>query len=148
MLLFIQNAFSVILSNQLRTTTYRLCCALNSLTMQLVLNTVGFPLEEENMVCSKQTIQNCAVNQKTKPKAWRISICMYKYVYCAPYFFFPLYFIGYTLLYLSPNVNRGDCVSFLLIAFDMKLATLHLRFCVWCSQSVSPRGQKAQCYCI
>lgn len=43
---------------------------------------------------------------------------------------FLLYCIGYILLYLSPNVNRGDCISFLLIAFDMKLATLYLRFCV------------------
>lgn len=64
-------------------------------------------------------------------------------------FLFLLYFIGYALLYLSPNVNRGDdCISFLLIAFDVKLAALHLRFCVWCSGSASPRGQKAQCYCI
>jgi len=48
---------------------------------------------------------------------------------CMNIFFF-LYFIGYTLLYLSPNVNRGDCISFLLIAFDVKLTTLYLRFCV------------------
>lgn len=41
MLLFIQNAFSMILSNQLRTTTYRLCCALISPVIQLVLNTTS-----------------------------------------------------------------------------------------------------------
>lgn len=99
--------------------------------IQLVLSTAGPPLEKENMVSSKQTIQNCAGKQKAKAQGLKDQYVLYinmSVVFLN--FFFILYFTGYILLYLSPNVNRGDCVSFLLIAFDMKLATLHLRLCV------------------
>lgn len=146
MLLFIQKAFSMILSNQLRTTT-------NCAVLWFSDDTAGAKYSwipsggGEYGVQQTKHPELCLESKSQTPRP-EGSVCICTNMCVVFLIFFILYFVGYILLYLSPNVNRGDCISFLLIAFDMKLATLHLRFCVWCSQSVSPPGQKGQCYCI
>lgn len=129
MLLFMQNALPMILSNEPKPTIID-CTVLSSypVMIQLVLTMTSCGGGE----CSVQQTNHpelCWRSESPNPRAEGL-VCEDRCVNMCVVILFLLYFIGYALLYLSPNVNRRDCISFLLIAFDVKLATLYLRFCV------------------